>query len=226
MSAKDPEISGDSMRTRPGLQALVRGAVAGHYDVVLAVDLNRFSRDMADPAIFFKKMRFARVEIATVSDRGVVGPMHIGIKGTMNAMEREKIVFHTRRGLRGRIAAGRSAGGRSYGYRIVPGPLVRDPKSGHMVPERGHLEIDPQEKATVERIFREYVSGISPKAIQIALNREGVPGPRGGAWSPATIHGHAKLGPESSTTNCTSVGVSGIGNSGTRIRTLTGACRV
>ncbi|HYN06569.1 MAG TPA: recombinase family protein [Vicinamibacterales bacterium] len=199
----DPVWSGRTYRTRPGLQALVRDAVNGECDTVLAFDLDRISRDLADPAIFFKKMRFARVDIVTIAD-GVLGPMHIGMKGTMNAMERDKIVFHTRRGLRGRIAKGRSAGGCAYGYRVVrDGPLVPDPKTGDLVHERGLREIDPEQAAVVQRIFRDFAAGISPKAIAIALNREGVPSPgaryryrsRGPTpWSPSTIHGHARRG--------------------------------
>lgn len=36
------------------------------------------------------------------------------------------------------------------------------------------------------RIFREFVAGISPKAMAKRLNAEGVPGPAGAAWSPST----------------------------------------
>jgi hypothetical protein len=43
-------------------------------------------------------------------------------------------------------------------------------------------------------MFREFVSGVSPKQIAKNLNREGVPGPFGGPWSPSTIYGNAKRG--------------------------------
>jgi site-specific DNA recombinase len=46
----------------------------------------------------------------------------------------------------------------------------------------------------VERIFREFVAGVSPKQIAKNLNREGVSGPFGGPWSPSTIYGSAKRG--------------------------------
>ena len=44
------------------------------------------------------------------------------------------------------------------------------------------------------RIFREYASGDSPKAIAKRLNAEQVEGPSGGHWGPSTIHGHASRG--------------------------------
>ena len=43
-------------------------------------------------------------------------------------------------------------------------------------------------------MFREFVAGVSSKQIAKNLNREGVPGPFGGAWSPSTIYGNAKRG--------------------------------
>lgn len=46
----------------------------------------------------------------------------------------------------------------------------------------------------ITRIYRDYAGGTSPKAIAHALNREGVPGPRGGAWSPSAIYGDRRAG--------------------------------
>ena len=58
----------------------------------------------------------------------------------------------------------------------------------------GEREIEPAEAAIVERMFREFVVGVSPKQIAKNLNRERVPGPFGGPWSPSTIYGNAKRG--------------------------------
>ena len=100
-------------------------------------------------------LKFARVKIVTVSE-GEITPLHIGLKGTMNALYLEDLAEKTRRGLRGRVEAGRSGGGVSYGYRVV------------RVPEgeaRGEREILPEEAATVQRIFSAFVDGVSPKMI-------------------------------------------------------------
>jgi site-specific DNA recombinase len=78
-----------------------------------------------------------------------------------------------------------SGGGVSYGYRVVR-VLEGQP--------RGEREIHQGEAAIVQRIFRAFVGGVSPKAIGKTLNAEGVPGPMGVAWSPSTIHGHAGRG--------------------------------
>src|SRR5262249_51747526 len=48
--------------------------------------------------------------------------------------------------------------------------------------------------AVVRRIFTEFKAGRSPRRITIALNREGVRGPRSGQWDASTINGNAVRG--------------------------------
>lgn len=69
----DPEHSGASIDSRPGLQALLHGVRHRRYDVVLIEDLDRISRDLADPAIVLPDPTFASVLIVTLSG-GRVGP--------------------------------------------------------------------------------------------------------------------------------------------------------
>ena len=181
----DPAISGASLMNRPGIQLLMRAAtVVGTYDVVLAEALDRFSRDQEDIAGFFKRLTHAGARIFTVSE-GDIGPLHIGLKGTMNALFLKDLGEKTHRGLRGRVEAGKSGGGICYGYRVVP-VMEGQP--------RGEREIHAGEAAIVQRIFRAFVAGVSPKAIGKTLNAEGIAGPRGATWSPSTIHGHAGRG--------------------------------
>ena len=94
----------------------------------------------------------------------------IGFKGTMNAVFLKDLAAKTHRGLRGRVEGGESASGLCYGYRVVKS------LAGSTV-TTGEREIEPTEAAIDERIFREYVAGIAPKAIARGLNRDGVAGP-------------------------------------------------
>ena len=105
----------------------------------------------------------------------------------MNALFLKDLAEKTHRGLRGRVAEGKSPGGLCYGYRVVK------TISGGIV-TTGEREVEPAEAGVVARIFREFVAGISPKAIAKKLNQEGIAGPFGGAWSPSTIYGNAKRG--------------------------------
>ena len=181
----DHAVSGATL-LRAGFQALMRDALNRRFDVVLAESLDRFSRDQEDTAGLFKRLTFAGVNIVTLAE-GDITHLHIGFKGTMNALFLKDLAEKTHRGLRGRVEDGKSAGGLCYGYRVV-----KALNAGTVT--TGEREIDPEQAAVVERIFRDFVAGVSPEAIVKALNREGVAGPFGGSWSPSTIHGNAKRG--------------------------------
>jgi site-specific DNA recombinase len=181
----DHAVSGATL-LRPGFQSLMRDALNHRFDVVLAESLDRFSRDQEDTAGLFKRLTFAGVNIVTIAE-GDITHLHVGFKGTMNALYLKDLAEKTHRGLRGRIEDGKSAGGLCYGYRVVK------TISGGSV-TTGEREVEPTEAAIVERSFRDFVAGVSPKQIAKSLNREGVHGPFGGAWSPSTIYGNAKRG--------------------------------
>jgi DNA invertase Pin-like site-specific DNA recombinase len=181
----DHAISGATL-LRPGFQAMMQSALRKEVDVVLAESLDRFSRDQEDTAGLFKRLTFAGVSIVTLAE-GDITFLHIGLKGTMNAMFLKELADKTRRGLRGRIEAGRSGGGLCYGYRVL-----RRLENGAVT--TGEREINEQEAAVVRRIFSDYSAGASAKQIAKALNHEGVSGPQGTLWSPSTIHGNPKRG--------------------------------
>jgi site-specific DNA recombinase len=83
---------------------------------------------------------------------------------------------------------GQVRGGNSYGYDVVK--TISDDGE----PVRGERRINPQQAPIVKRIFEDYARGISPRAIAKQMNRDGVPGPRGKAWGPSTIHGNWQRG--------------------------------
>ena len=183
---RDASISGASA-LRPGYQALLEGAREAGFDIVLAEALDRLSRDQEDVAGLYKRLRFAGVRLVTLAE-GDISELHIGLKGTMNALFLKDLADKTRRGLRGRIASGKSAGGLSFGYRAVRAIDARGE------PVRGDRMVEETEAATVRRIFTLFADGTSPIAIAKQLNQEGAAGPRGQAWRDTTIRGHAERG--------------------------------
>ena len=106
----------------------------------------------------------------------------------MNALFLKDLADKTRRGLRGRVEAGKSGGGLCYGYDVVK----RMNAAGE--PIYGERRINEAEAAIVRRIFTEFAAGISPRRIAVALNNDGVPGPLGRAWGDTTIRGHVCRG--------------------------------
>lgn len=179
----DAAISGSTVILRPGVQALLRDALDGRFDIVLAEALDRLSRDQEDIAGLFKRLRFAGVPIITLSE-GEISELHVGLKGTMNALFLKDLAAKTHRGNRGRIEAGKVAGGNSYGYRVI-----REIDAAGKV-TTGERAIVPHEAECVRRIFRDYAAGKSPRQIAIDLNAENVPSPKGGRWSDIAIRGH------------------------------------
>ncbi|MFD1199148.1 recombinase family protein [Brucella gallinifaecis] len=184
---KDAGISGASMILRPGIQALLQDAQAGQFDIVLAEALDRISRDQADVATFYKHLKFAGVPIVTLSE-GEISELHVGLKGTMNALFLKDLAAKTHRGIRGRVEDGKSGGGLCFGYNVVKQLDARGD------PIRGDREINEAEANVVRRIFREFAAGVGPRTIARKLNEEGVPGPGGKLWSDTTIRGHVKRG--------------------------------
>ncbi|MCZ4263037.1 recombinase family protein [Limimaricola sp. G21655-S1] len=185
-SYSDRSISGASL-IRPGIQALMQDAQVGRFDVVLAESLDRISRDQEDIAGVYKRLSFADVRLVTLTE-GEVSELHIGLKGTMGALFLKDLADKTRRGLRGRVAAGKSGGGNSYGYRVV-----RD-LGPEGLPVTGERAVEPTEARIVARIFRDYAGGASPRSIAHALNAEGLRGPRSEGWSASSIHGNRARG--------------------------------
>ncbi|MBL8567926.1 MAG: recombinase family protein [Phreatobacter sp.] len=183
----DRAISGASLLLRPGMQQLMQDVIGRRVDIVLSEALDRFSRDQEDIAGFFKRAEFAQVRLHTLSE-GDINHLHIGLKGTMNALYLKDMKDKVKRGQRGRVENGKMGGGNCFGYDV----LRRLDSRGEII--RGERAINGGQAAVVERIFREYADGKSPKAIAAQLNREGVHAPTQSAWQPSTIYGNWQRG--------------------------------
>lgn len=182
----DRATSGASLM-RSGVQNLLRSAATGQFDVVISEALDRLSRNQADIASIYQRLKFQSVMIETISE-GSVSEMEIGLKGTMNSLFIKDLAAKTHRGLKGRALAGKSAGGKAYGYKNV----LKLDTHGNAV--RGDRVIDPPEAKVINRIFRDYSNGTSPKKIVEALNDEGIPSPSGRGWGASTLHGNRERG--------------------------------
>ena len=182
----DRAISG-ATTLRPGYQKMLEDARSGRFDVLVAEALDRLSRDQENIAGLFKQLSFAGVTLVTLSE-GEISELHVGLKGTMNALFLKDLAQKTRRGLEGRVRQGKSGGGLCFGYDVVR----KVDAAGE--PVRGERQINETEAATVLRIFEEFAEGRSPKAIACALNRQAIPGPAGKTWGPSTIYGNWRRG--------------------------------
>ena len=197
---EDRALSGFASGSRQGYQELLTAALLGPtspFDVILVEDLGRLTRDTGEALRLYQRLQLKGIEIVGVSDGIQTGQpgakVHLTIKGLTNELYLDDLRAKTHRGLTGAFARGLSAGGRIFGYRTVP--VAREDRPGkHTRPAR--VEIAPTEASIVCRIFQDYASGQSMKAIGYALNRDGVPfpakdtkrGPARQGWALSTIH--------------------------------------
>lgn len=194
----------------PGYQKILDDAREREFDIVLVEALNRISRDREHIASFFKLMSFAGVRIVTLAE-GEITELHVGLKGTMNALFLKDLADKTRRGLRGRVEKGRSGGGLCYGYAVVRS----------INGERGGRETVEAEAAVVCRIFTDFAAGKGPRRIAAELNRAGTPGPAGRPGAILRSADMRSAAQASFTTNITSGGWSGIDCATARIQRQT-----
>jgi site-specific DNA recombinase len=119
---------------------------------------------------------------------GEISELHVGLKGTMNALFLKDLAAKTHRGLEGRVRMVKSGGGLCFGYDVV-----RD-QDARGEPIHGGRAINETEAAIVGRVFTEFGAGKSPRRIAVDLNHDHIPGPRGGEWDASTINGNAARG--------------------------------
>lgn len=179
----DAAASGaSSIRHRSGLRALVADCQQGFINAVVAEALDRISRNQADIAVFYQRLRFLGIRVHTIEE-GEIGPIHIGLKGTMNELFLDSLRAKVRRGTRGAVLEGRSHARPAYGYR-----MANRIEGSRAI--RGLREIDPGKAALVRRMFRLRADGMSARAIARLFNEEGIPPPRGGSrWNNTSLLG-------------------------------------
>jgi site-specific DNA recombinase len=183
-SFADRAVSGASTVQRPSFQDMVRAVERSEIDVIVTEALDRIGRNLADVATLHDRLEFRRVALHTVS-AGPITTMHVGLLGTMAQLFLSDLKQKTKRGLIGRIRAGKSAGSKAFGYDVVGEGSAR---------QAGERTINEPEAAVVRRIFRLFAGGESARAIAQRLNREGIKGPGGRAWCDTAIRGQRDRG--------------------------------
>jgi len=179
---EDAAISGSTM-DRPGLTALLTDVIDGRIDLVVAEGLDRISRNLSDMARIHNICRNANCRIFT-SHEGEVSDLHVGFKGTMNALFLHDLKEKIRRGHESSVLDGRVAGSKAYGYRPVRG--VMDERGRY---QNGLREISEPEATVVRRIFQLVAEGVPVRTIVRILNDEGIPSPGGKEWGAPSIIG-------------------------------------
>ena len=164
----DAAMSGNESN-RPGYQRMLEAARAKRFDVIVAHELSRLSRNEAETHLLRDELEWLGVHIVTATDgidtRQASMGILLSVKSAMARAELKQTADRTHRGLKGRVLAGRSGGGKCYGY---------DSREGVRT-------INKEQAQVIARIFEWYRDGLSTRAIAAELNRTKVPSP-GASW--------------------------------------------
>jgi DNA invertase Pin-like site-specific DNA recombinase len=178
----DEAISGaNPISSRPGIKSLRHFIETTDFDRIICEDLSRLSRNMSDIAGLFDLANYHGVDIETVTE-GIITELHIGLKGTMNALYLKDLGDKTKRGMIAAATKGKPLGGRAYGYKIVK-KITAD---NEVISTR---EIDQDQAAVVKSIFDMYEQGQTALNICRYLNAQGIPSPKGKQWQPSVLTG-------------------------------------
>lgn len=176
----DAGISGETLDARPEMLKLLAATRDGRFDVVLAVEWERFSRSRhgRDWAEVLGAAEAGGAKLAIPGQ--VLDPASPedsflgGLFGLLAAREKQKMIQRTSRGIRERVRSGRWWGSiRPYGYVVGA--------DGKLVPHE-------VEAAIVRRVFDMTRAGATLCDVAAALNRDGVPTHKGGReWFPTAV---------------------------------------
>jgi site-specific DNA recombinase len=178
---------------RPALAALMAAAKRNEFDAVLVDDLSRLARDNHLMLSIIAELSFAGIRVISVADGldsdDEESTLAIQVRGIFNELQLRDLKKKTLRGQIGQKERGFFVGEKTFGYRSVPVGEMRMDKKGRPRPEGYKMEIQPNEAATILRIFTSYAAGKSLTQIVKTFNEESVPGSIRAAkgWSPATI---------------------------------------
>jgi DNA invertase Pin-like site-specific DNA recombinase len=128
----------------------------------------------------YADLREQGVQLRSVEDDAfLTNPMLVGVASETAHKYSADLAAHTRRGIRQKQAEGRPFGAVLTGYRPT-----KDIVEGKVITRR---VVDPEMSVMVERAFRLFDEGYTPREIGEILNREGARGRRGGALTSSRI---------------------------------------
>ena len=175
----DEAVSG-MKETRPQFEAMMNQLRMGLADTVVIYDQSRMFRKMTAWFAFRDEMAAMGVTVHCVTQpmigKDLRDPANFLTEGSMALFNqiwalqtRQKVIEK----MRYMAKNGQHTGGKpALGYSVQDGKLV----------------ICPEEAATVQRIFREYASGMSYREIIAGLNRDGIKTKRGNPYGTNSLH--------------------------------------
>ncbi|MDY2940919.1 MAG: recombinase family protein [Varibaculum sp.] len=166
----DYSASGTSTTKRDEFKDMITTALNGGIDIILTKSISRFARNTVDLLETVRELsaagvsvRFERENLDTATAEGEI---LLTLLASFAQAESESISANAKWGIRKKYADGHLHSRQPYGYHY----------------NHGHLEIIEQEAMIVQRVFTEFLKGISPEKTVNALNAEGLRSRSGGKF--------------------------------------------
>ena len=175
----DEGITGTSTKRREGFRSMVADALDGKIDLIVTKSVSRFARNTVDSLTTIRELKERGVEVYFEKENiwtfDGKGELLITIMSSLAQEESRSISENVTWGQRKRFSDGKVtvAFSRFLGY-----------DRG----DDGGLVVNPEQAATVRRIYREFLEGKSYHAIARGLMEDHVPAPCGGdTWYGSTV---------------------------------------
>lgn len=157
---------------RPGLRRIVELAESRAIDLVIALKRNRFFRSRFYRLSMDKDMEEYGVKLVALDDTG--NRFGDAINDEFSEWYREEVAENTRRGRLEKARSGKVVSPAAAPYGFAPGG--------------DSYAVDEGKMGVVRRIFDMVAGGATLYAVKRALEKEGVPAPRGGReWNTTTL---------------------------------------
>lgn len=178
-------VSGETIDSRPQVQALLRRIESPRVKAVLIVEPQRLSRgDLEDIGRMVKLLRYSNTIVITLqytydlNDERDRDTFERELKRGNEFLEYQKRIMGNGRILS--VQNGNFIGQRPpYGYRKIQ---IKDGKKKYHT-----LEPFPDEAKVVKMVFEMYASGTNAHQIARTLNGLGIPAPAGKQWSASSV---------------------------------------
>ena len=186
----DEAISG-RRRSRPGINALMKAAQAKSFEMVLAYATDRLGRNLGSSVLMLDRIQSLDITLVLVGENLDLttpdGKLIFHIRAMVAEMQSDSNRIHTIRGIEAAIAKGYMPGGACYGYKLKKDGECSTDADGRVRSEGTLALIIEEEAQVIQRIFKDFASGVSISKIVQALNTEQIPSYHGQGWSESTI---------------------------------------
>ena len=175
----DEGITGTNTKHREGFKRMIADALAGRIDQIVTKSVSRFARNTVDSLTTVRQLKDKGVEIYFEKENiwtlDSKGELLITIMSSLAQEESRSISENCTWGQRKRFADGK-----------VTVPFNRF--LGYDRGEDGNLVINPDQAATVRRIYGMFLKGMTPFGIASKLTADGVLSPGGKAhWNAGSV---------------------------------------